>query len=131
MTDAEKKQADAVAAQKKADADAAAAAAERKTAAVERALVRRGIGDDDLDDAAVLLLNRLDKDADADAIAEAADALKERRPELFDSTGTPPPVRGGGQLPPGGTGKKGGPKGGTFGAAGLARAERRFGKTGS
>lgn len=109
------------------------AAEERRTAALERALVRRGVADDDLDDAVTILAKKVATDADAEAIAEEADSLKERRPELF-GTAEAAPVRrpgGAGGLPPGRPAGRPKPQGAVFGAGGLARAERRFGKTGA
>lgn len=58
------------------------AAAEREQAAARRSvLVGLGATGDDLDDAVALL--RVAADADDAAVQEAADKLKERRPELF------------------------------------------------
>lgn len=110
------------------DAEAAKAevAQERRTTAIERALVRAKVGDDDLDDATLLLSRDLDDDADADAITAATTALKERRPELFTSSGAEDPkARRRGEMPKGrpGTPKK--PEGAKRGAGGLAAAKRR------
>lgn len=61
-----------------------AAAAERERAANRRAvLAGLGATGDDLEDAAALL--RVPDDADDQALREAAEALKTRRPELFGS----------------------------------------------
>lgn len=127
-SEAERKQREADEARTTADRERASAAEERRTAALERALVRRGVGDDDLDDAVTILAKKVAKDADADAIAEEADALKTRRPELFEAT-EPAPVRrpGSGALPPGAPKGRPRPQGQEFGAGGLARAKRRFG----
>lgn len=78
-----------------------AAAVQRERDANRRAvLVGLGATGDDLEDAAALL--RVDADADEQAVREAADKLKERRPELFGArTQTPaaaptmPPAPGG------------------------------------
>ncbi|MFB7738212.1 hypothetical protein ACFC08_28265 [Streptomyces sp. NPDC056112] len=83
-------------------ADREAAAAQRETETqrknrdvqIRAALVRLGATGDDLEDAAALL--RVADDADDTAIAEAADALKARRSELFGVTPAPQP----GQMPP-------------------------------
>lgn len=72
-----------------------AATAARERAATRRAvLVGLGATGDDLDDAAALL--RVADDADDQTVKDAADALKERRPELFGARQTPAPS----QLPP-------------------------------
>ena len=105
-----------------ADAAAAAAAREAQAIARERAAVRRaalvalGATGDDLKDAERLLA--VDDDADEQAIAEAAEALKARRPELFgSSTALVPPAAPGGS-PAGGPPPRGAnmPKPGQHGA---------------
>ncbi|MCZ4098278.1 hypothetical protein [Streptomyces sp. H39-C1] len=109
----------------------AAEARETQAAARERAAIRRaalaglGAAGDDLGDAILLIDRALDDqpDADEDAVAAAAEQLKERRPELFGQTGeTTPPAPGG--SPAGGPPSRGGvpPK---PGAAGLEMARRR------
>lgn len=77
--------------------EAAAIARER---AANRRAVLAGLGatGDDLEDAAALL--RVDDDADEAAVREAAEKLKERRPELFGTRPAPqasplPPAPGG------------------------------------
>ena len=76
-----------------------AAAIARERAANRRAvLVGLGATGDDLEDAAALL--RVDDDADETAVREAAEKLKERRPELFGTRPAPqtsplPPAPGG------------------------------------
>ncbi|MFE1949915.1 hypothetical protein ACFW9D_05535 [Streptomyces sp. NPDC059524] len=72
-----------------------AAAIARERAAARRAvLVGLGATGDDLEDAAALL--RVADDADEQAVADAAEKLKERRPELFGVKPQTPPS----QLPP-------------------------------
>lgn len=74
----------------------AAAAARERAAARRSVLVGLGATGDDLEDAAALL--RVDDDADDDTITQAAQQLKERRPELFGATPAPstlPPAPGG------------------------------------
>lgn len=127
-TEAQTKAREAAEARAAADREKADAAAERRQASVERALIRAGVNEDDLDDAVVLLEKGLDKDADADAIKDAADKLKERREELFTSTGTKPPGRPAAPTPSGRPGPRNTPQDKPFGAGGLARAEKRFGK---
>jgi colicin import membrane protein len=118
----------------KAEKDASAreraeAAAERRTARMERALIRLGVGDDDLDDAiAMREMRELPADADADAIADAAQKLKDRRAGLFggkaaddENEERPPAAR----LPGGKPGKRKEPAKAEVGAAGLARARRK------
>jgi hypothetical protein len=105
-------------------AEATAAAAQReaqalareRTAARRAVLVGLGATGDDLADAERLLV--VDDDAGEDAIAEAALALKTRRPELFGgSTAVVPPAAPGGS-PAGGPPPRGGnvPKPGQHGA---------------
>lgn len=127
-TEAERKQREADEARRVADQEKRTAAEERRTAALERALVRRGVGDDDLDDAVTILAKQVPADADPEAIAEAADKLKERRAELFGGTTAAPPRTPAGGLPPGAPRSRPTPQGQPFGAGGLARAEKRFGK---
>ncbi|MGW7636097.1 capsid assembly scaffolding protein Gp46 family protein [Streptomyces decoyicus] len=62
----------------------AAAVARERTATRRSVLVGLGATGDDLDDATALL--RVDADADDEALQEAAEALKARRPELFGAT---------------------------------------------
>jgi hypothetical protein len=126
-TEAQRKQREADEKAAAADREKAIAAEERRAASLERALIRRGVGDADLDDAVALLQKQLGQDADADAIAAEADKLKERRAELFDGTvddGRPPAA----QIPPGRTGNPPRPRQAVFGQGGLARAEKRWGK---
>ncbi|WP_228981255.1 hypothetical protein [Streptomyces sp. DH12] len=61
---------------------------------VRAALVRLGATGDDLDDAYALLRDRIPADADADAaaITQAAEQLKERRATLFGGTAPVPPL---------------------------------------
>jgi hypothetical protein len=109
-------------------ADAQTAAEQREALAVarERAAVRRavlvglGASGDDLRDAERLLA--VDDDADEDAVADAAAALKTRRPELFGTAAVPPAAPGG--SPAGGPPQRGGnvPK---RGAAGAEMARKR------
>ncbi|WP_063734373.1 hypothetical protein [Streptomyces sp. RTd22] len=108
-----------------------AEAREVQAAAKERVAIRRaalaglGAAGDDLADAVLLIDRALDDqpDADEEAVAVAAEQLKERRPELFGQNreGTPPAPGG---SPAGGPPSRGGvpPK---PGAAGLEMARRR------
>ncbi|MFF3465383.1 hypothetical protein [Streptomyces sp. NPDC002619] len=105
-----------------AEATAAAATREAQAIARERAAVRRaalvalGATGDDLKDAERLLA--VEDDADEDAIAEAATALKARRPELFAATTVPVPPAAPGGSPAGGPPPRGAnmPKPGRHGA---------------
>ncbi|MET8956994.1 hypothetical protein ACWEQN_38685 [Streptomyces sp. NPDC004129] len=105
-----------------ADATAAATAREAQAVARERAAVRRaalvalGATGEDLNDAERLLV--VDEDADEDAITEAAEALKARRPELFAATAAPVPPAAPGGSPAGGPPPRGSnmPKPGQHGA---------------
>lgn len=131
-TEAQRKAREADERRKQADADAQTAAEERRLAQMERRLIRAGVVDDDdaaLDDAVVLLQRDLDPQADDAAISDAVEKLKERRPELFGGTREETPRgRQSGQLPGGGKRKPPAPSQQPFGAGGLARAERRWGK---
>ncbi|MFH9246673.1 hypothetical protein ACH4LK_14720 [Streptomyces lydicus] len=108
-----------------------AEAREAQATARERAAIRRaalaGLGatGDDLSDAILLIDRALDDqpDADEEAVAAAAEQLKERRPELFGQTSAATPPAPGGS-PAGGPPSRGGvpPK---PGAAGLEMARRR------
>ncbi|MGI5139307.1 MULTISPECIES: hypothetical protein [unclassified Streptomyces] len=105
-----------------ADAATAAAAREAQAIARERAAVRRaalvalGATGEDLKDAERLLA--VDDDADEDAITEAAQALKVRRPELFAATAAAVPPAAPGGSPAGGPPPRGSnmPKPGQHGA---------------
>jgi hypothetical protein len=100
--------------------------ARERAAARRSVLVGLGATGDDLEDAAALL--RVDEDADDQAITQAAQQLKDRRPELFGVTPTPPPNT----LPPApGGAPAGGPRpGGSATKPGDAGREmlRRRGK---
>lgn len=127
-TEAQTKAREAEESRRGADNEKLQAAAERRTASLERALVRRGVDDADLDDAVSLLDKAVPAGGDADAIASAADALKERRTELFGGTTKQDTRVPAGSTPPGRPPARNQPKGNQFGAGGLARAERRWGK---
>ncbi|MFI9157533.1 hypothetical protein [Kitasatospora aureofaciens] len=105
------------AAQREAEAFARLRAAVRQTA-----LARLGANGDDLADADRLL--DVPDDADEQAVAAAATALKERRPELFGTAApaTPPPAPSG--SPAGGPPPRGQAPA-TPGSAGLDMARRR------
>ncbi|MGW0952820.1 hypothetical protein [Streptomyces sp. NPDC002545] len=105
-----------------AEKETAAAQREAQAVARERAAARRavlvGLGATgaDLKDAELLLV--VDADADEQAITEAAEALKARRPELFGSTGPAVPPAAPGGSPAGGPPPRGSnmPKPGSHGA---------------
>lgn len=109
----------------------AAEAREAQAAARERVAIRRaalaglGAAGDDLSDAILLIDRALDDqpDADEEAVAAAAEQLKERRPELFGQTSAVTPPAPGGS-PAGGPPSRASvpPK---PGAAGLEMARRR------
>ncbi|TQK44428.1 hypothetical protein FBY35_5932 [Streptomyces sp. SLBN-118] len=108
-----------------AEAREAQATARERAASRRAALAGLGAAGDDLADAVLLIDRALDdkRDADEEAVAAAAEQLKERRPELFGQTReTTPPAPGG--SPAGGPPSRGGvpPK---PGAAGLEMARRR------
>ena len=94
LTEQQKREKEIAEREARADAREKAAAAREQAAARRSILAGLGATGDDLDDAAALL--RVTDDATDQAIVEAAEQLKTRRPELF-GTRTPasPPV-----LPP-------------------------------
>jgi hypothetical protein len=99
-----------------------AEAASRERAAVRRAaLVGLGATGDDLVDAEALLKAVLPDDADEQAVQEAAEALKQRRPSLFGAAPVPPPAPGG--SPAGGAPRRMAPM--RPGQAGIDMARRR------
>ncbi|MFF2864516.1 hypothetical protein ACFVSX_32130 [Streptomyces rubiginosohelvolus] len=109
----------------KAEAREKAAEARERTANRRALLVGLGATGDDLDDAAALL--RVPDDADDEDVQAAADALKQRRPELFGATRQPDPAA----VPPAPTGlpAAGVPRPGASqpkpGERGLAMLKRR------
>ncbi|MDX3343515.1 hypothetical protein PV409_36760 [Streptomyces sp. ME02-6979.5a] len=109
----------------KADAREKAAEARERTANRRALLVGLGATGDDLDDAAALL--RVADDAEDEDVQAAADALKQRRPELFGATRQPDPA----SVPPAPTGlpAAGVPRPGASqpkpGERGLAMLKRR------
>ncbi|WP_164835839.1 hypothetical protein [Actinacidiphila soli] len=120
LSDLERREQAAAEAQTVAEQREALAVA-RERAAVRRAvLVGLGASGDDLRDAERLLA--VDDDADEQAVADAAAALKTRRPELFGAAQVPPAAPGG--SPAGGPPQRGGnvPK---RGAAGAEMARKR------
>jgi hypothetical protein len=123
-TDAERAADEARADKLAAEKERKEAAAEKRTTRIERALVRAGATEDDLDDATLLLSNKLEDDADVDDIAAAAKALKERRPELFAAPATAETKKKG-ALPGGKPGARKTPDGVKPGQAGRAAAIRR------
>ncbi|MFH8483597.1 hypothetical protein [Streptomyces sp. NPDC018055] len=87
-------------AEREARAEAREKAAEARERTANRRALLAGLGatGDDLDDAAALL--RVSDDADDEDVQAAADALKQRRPELFGATRQPDPAA----VPPAPTG---------------------------
>lgn len=114
-------------ADREARADAREKAAEARERTANRRALLAGLGatGDDLDDATALL--RVPDDADDTDVQAAADALKERRPELFGATRQPDPAA----VPPAPTGlpAAGVPRPGASqpkpGERGLAMLKRR------
>ncbi len=125
LSDVERREQAAVERERQAEQRIAEAVA-RERAAVRRAvLAGLGASGEDLDDAVVLVERVLadQPEADEEAVAAAAEQLKERRPELFGQVQeTVPPAPGG--SPAGGPPSRGGtpPK---PGSAGLDMARRR------
>ncbi len=103
-----------------AEREAIAAQREAQAVARERAAARRavlvgfGATGEDLADAERLLV--VEDDADETAIAEAASALKTRRPELFGASGVVVPAAAPGGSPAGGPWPRGGNVPGSHGA---------------
>ncbi|MFE0477483.1 hypothetical protein ACFW2V_38405 [Streptomyces sp. NPDC058947] len=102
----------------------AAATARERDAARRGILVGLGSAGPELEDAAVLLARQIEPDADEATLAQAAEDLKQRRPELFGAQAPQPPA-----APPSGSpsnvpGRSGGtpPRLGQFG---LDIARRR------
>jgi len=98
MTEQEKREQALAAKERELAAREAEAAARLREATRKAVLVSLGATGVDLEDATALL--RVDADADDAAVREAAEKLKERRPELFGGTRpadrqTPPPAPGG------------------------------------
>ncbi|WP_127353893.1 hypothetical protein [Actinacidiphila soli] len=120
MSEVERREQAAAEAQTAAEQREALAAARERAAVRRAALVGLGASGDDLRDAERLLA--VDDDADEQAVADAAAALKTRRPELFGTAAVPPAAPGG--SPAGGPPPRGGnvPK---RGAAGAEMARKR------
>ncbi len=130
MSAVERREADAAA------KEAAAAERERKAAEREQRAARRevlvGLGATgaNLDDAVVLLGTAIGADAtDTDALAAAATALRERRPELFGGAPGAPaaPPAAPSTTPPGFPPTNAGPQP-QKDSLGIARARERFGE---
>ncbi|MFH9425956.1 hypothetical protein [Streptomyces sp. NPDC017529] len=108
------------------EAREAEAAKKARETSIQAVLVRLGATDDDLLDAYDLLERRIPEGADADAISEAATALKERRPDFFGTAKAPaappplPPAPGG--SPAGGPGPR--PQTGSKDAVATAARKR-------
>ncbi|MGW1814135.1 hypothetical protein ACWCQM_11315 [Streptomyces sp. NPDC002125] len=98
LSEQEKRERELAEREAKAEAREKAAEARERTANRRAVLVGLGATGDDLDDASALL--RVADDADDTDIREAADALKQRRPELFGATRQPDPAA----VPPAPTG---------------------------
>jgi hypothetical protein len=125
LTEVERREQAAEEKLRSAEAREAQALAKEHAAILRAALGGLGATGDDLDDAVLLIDRALHDQPDADeaAVAVAAEQLKERRPELFDSTRETVPAA------PGGSPASGPPKRGGIpprrGAAGLEMARRR------
>lgn len=125
LSEAERREAAATERENKAVERERLADSKARTADLARALVTRGCAGDNLGDAELLLGATVPTDASPEAIAEAADALKVRRPELFDTTAVTPPAVTPPALPTGTPSGRSAPPAPKFGASGLAEAERR------
>ncbi|MFF6931501.1 hypothetical protein [Streptomyces californicus] len=90
LSEQQKKERELAEREARADAREKAAEARERTANRRALLVGLGATGDDLDDAAALL--RVPDDADDEDVQAAADALKQRRPELFGATRQPDPT---------------------------------------
>lgn len=129
LTDQQRREREIESKETQAERERREAAEEKHTSRMERALIRRGVDEDDLDDAVVLLSRNVKQGDDLDTIAEAADSLKERRAELFggrdEDDQDQDRRRRGGELPTGRPRERNRPSGAPFGAGGLAEAKRR------
>lgn len=115
-----------------------AAAAKREQEAAKKArradlvtaLAGAGVTRADIDDAHALLDRAIDTEYDDDDIDAEIESLRQRRPGLFgeDPSGEKPPAQPRGNLPTGGGNRRRPKQQAVFGAGGLARAEKRFGK---
>lgn len=122
----EQKRLDEIARREKAAEEREAKAAERERVALRKDALRDlGAKGEDLEDALSLL--RVADDADEETVAEAAEALKERRPELFKDEPADPPEKKkpAAKLPSGRPGERKKPEPAEVGAAGLDRARRK------
>lgn len=125
LSEQQKKERELADREARADAREKAAEARERIANRRAILVGLGAAGDDLDDATALL--RVPDDADDTDVQAAADALKQRRPELFGATRQPDPAA----VPPAPTGlpAAGVPRPGASqpkpGERGLAMLKRR------
>ncbi|WOX11420.1 hypothetical protein [Streptomyces sp. N50] len=126
LSEVERREQTAAERERQAEQRESAAAARERDAARRALLVGLGATGNDLDDAVLLLSRAADLDADTAALTQAAEDLKQRRPELFGQQQPPPPP----PAPPSGSPSGGIPprSGGTPsrpGSLGLGIARRR------
>jgi hypothetical protein len=92
LSEIERRERDATEAVRQAQDREAAATARERDAARRAVLVGLGATGPDLEDAAVLLAREVEPDADDSALTQAAEDLKQRRPELFGARASQPPA---------------------------------------
>ncbi|WP_432033723.1 hypothetical protein [Streptomyces antibioticus] len=124
LSEAEQREQAAAERERQAQEREAAATAREQDAARRAALVGLGATGAELEDAVLLLSREIEPDADNTALAEAAEELKQRRPELFGITTPQAPAPPPSGSPAGVPARSGGapPRPGQFG---LDIARRR------
>ncbi|MGI5401911.1 hypothetical protein ACQEVG_21200 [Streptomyces sp. CA-135486] len=126
LSEVERREQTAAERERQAEQRESAAAARERDAAQRALLVGLGATGSDLDDAVVLLSRAADPDANDAALTQAAEDLKQRRPELFSQQHlpTPPPAPPSGS-PSGGIPPRSGGTPSRPGLLGLDIARRR------
>ncbi|WP_425245418.1 hypothetical protein [Streptomyces sp. NEAU-NA10] len=92
LSEAERREQAAAERERQAQEREAQATARERDAARRAALVGLGATGPELEDAVVLLARRIEPDADDSTLIQAAEELKQRRPELFDARSPQPPA---------------------------------------
>jgi hypothetical protein len=92
LSEAERREQAAAERERQAQEREAEATARERDAARRAALVGLGATGPELEDAVVLLARRIEPDADDSTLVQAAEELKQRRPELFDARSPQPPT---------------------------------------
>ncbi|MFD3926493.1 hypothetical protein [Streptomyces sp. NPDC058614] len=126
LSEVERREQTAAERERQAEQRESAAVARERDASRRALLVSLGATGNDLDDAVLLLSRTADLDADTAALTQAAEDLKQRRPELFghQQPPTPPPAPPSGS-PSGGIPPRSGGTPSRPGSLGLDIARRR------